>query len=281
MSYAFTTRTDAISQYIEPALGDFAEDYDMNGIFEDVFGWNDLLQCFRLMVDEYGFWEAADAHDVSDISKVIKELHESISRDIKDRHPRRIEYYPVAYAVMDMEPITVSINNDRGDLQVLAYGPEYANEDGDYGKLLTIDEAIRDTRDQLSLGKDRIMCDQIKKSCDNKFIRTGEGPNDFTWAENDYHRKFNPAIDLSEDAFEDVIQIMNTRLYLNHYVSTRVLYVDTVINSSFLTYEEAKNYKEHRQDKGELSSRAYILSYEIVPGTLLYRLLKAVDPLHK
>lgn len=64
MSETYATRTDAIEQYIEPALGDYASDYDVDGIFADYFEYREDEHGF---VEREGadFWGVARAHDVS------------------------------------------------------------------------------------------------------------------------------------------------------------------------------------------------------------------------
>ena len=36
----YTTKNDAIEQYIEPALGNYTDDFDMDAIFEDFFRYD-------------------------------------------------------------------------------------------------------------------------------------------------------------------------------------------------------------------------------------------------
>lgn len=64
MTTVYTTKTDAIEQYIEPALGDHAADFDMDAIFEDYFEYDEAERGFVEREDVY-FWEIAQAHDIT------------------------------------------------------------------------------------------------------------------------------------------------------------------------------------------------------------------------
>lgn len=39
MTEKFENKAEAIDLYIRPALGEFADDYDLDGIFGEVFTW--------------------------------------------------------------------------------------------------------------------------------------------------------------------------------------------------------------------------------------------------
>ena len=58
----FATKTDAIEQSILPALGEYADDFDIDGIFDDCFTYEDGYFVPREGVD---FWEVAEKHDIS------------------------------------------------------------------------------------------------------------------------------------------------------------------------------------------------------------------------
>lgn len=62
MSDFFTTKADAIEQSILPALGDYADDFDVDAIFDECFVYRD--GCF-VPRDGVDFWEVAKASDVS------------------------------------------------------------------------------------------------------------------------------------------------------------------------------------------------------------------------
>lgn len=75
----FSTRQDAIEQYIVPALGDFGDDYDLDGIFDELFeyrtdrdedgNWLLTTAGFRLIIDEdddQAFGEICARHDISE-----------------------------------------------------------------------------------------------------------------------------------------------------------------------------------------------------------------------
>ena len=61
----YTTKTDAINQYIEPALGDFACDFDMDEIFSHAFEYDEEERAFVLAIDEEDFYDVAKEFDVS------------------------------------------------------------------------------------------------------------------------------------------------------------------------------------------------------------------------
>ena len=59
---SFSTKTDAIDQYITPALGEYASDYDLDAIFDECFTWKDgRLVC----IHEDDFYEIAAKYDTS------------------------------------------------------------------------------------------------------------------------------------------------------------------------------------------------------------------------
>ena len=64
MTTVYTTITDAIERYIEPALGDYADDYDMEAIFDDLFEYDEAKRGF-VEREDLDFYEVAQAHDVS------------------------------------------------------------------------------------------------------------------------------------------------------------------------------------------------------------------------
>ena len=55
----YTTKNDAIEQYIEPALGDFASDFDMDEIFDRAFKYDEEARAFVLAIDEEDFFDVA------------------------------------------------------------------------------------------------------------------------------------------------------------------------------------------------------------------------------
>ena len=55
----YTTKNDAIEQYIEPALGDFASDFDMEEIFNQAFEYSEENNGFVLAIDEGDFFDVA------------------------------------------------------------------------------------------------------------------------------------------------------------------------------------------------------------------------------
>lgn len=55
----YTTKNDAIDQYIEPALGDFASDFDMDEIFNRAFKYDKEERAFVLAIDEDDFFDVA------------------------------------------------------------------------------------------------------------------------------------------------------------------------------------------------------------------------------
>ena len=59
----YATKTDAISQYIRPSLGDFAEDYDIDAIFDETFRWRDGKLVLTTPEEEY--YEVVARHDLS------------------------------------------------------------------------------------------------------------------------------------------------------------------------------------------------------------------------
>ena len=59
----YATKTDAIDQYIRPSLGDFAEDYDIDAIFDEAFRWRDGKLVLTIPEEEY--YEVVARHDLS------------------------------------------------------------------------------------------------------------------------------------------------------------------------------------------------------------------------
>ncbi|MDY2723913.1 MAG: hypothetical protein SOV20_08885 [Coriobacteriales bacterium] len=41
MTTTYTTKADAISEYIMSALGEHADEFDIDGIFDEAFEWKD------------------------------------------------------------------------------------------------------------------------------------------------------------------------------------------------------------------------------------------------
>lgn len=62
----YTTKQDYISQVIEPALGDYAAEHDIDAIADEMLNWhNDIGQPGNngFMEDENkDFWEVVEAH---------------------------------------------------------------------------------------------------------------------------------------------------------------------------------------------------------------------------
>lgn len=58
----YTTRQDAFDYAIEPALGEYVADYDMDAIFDTCFAYNQARQGFEQIVDVDGFWASVERH---------------------------------------------------------------------------------------------------------------------------------------------------------------------------------------------------------------------------
>lgn len=57
----YTTITDAINYHIIPALGEFAEDYDVAAIAQELYHWNGTaLECDA---DDEEFWACVQRHE--------------------------------------------------------------------------------------------------------------------------------------------------------------------------------------------------------------------------
>lgn len=58
----FATITDVIDQYVTPSLGDFADDFDIDGIADDI-------TCMRsgqiVLRDDIDFWAIAAEHETA------------------------------------------------------------------------------------------------------------------------------------------------------------------------------------------------------------------------
>lgn len=64
MTTTYTTKTDAIEQCIEPALGEHADDFDMDAIFQDFFEYDEDARGF-VEREDVDFWDVAQAHDTT------------------------------------------------------------------------------------------------------------------------------------------------------------------------------------------------------------------------
>lgn len=64
----YTTRNDAIEQYIQPALGDFVSDFDVDAIFEEFFKYDREDGGFVPRGD-VDFYEVARSNDVSGVAQ--------------------------------------------------------------------------------------------------------------------------------------------------------------------------------------------------------------------
>ncbi len=58
----FETRTEAIDRYIVPALGDFAECFDLEAIFEEAFEWRGGYLTPTKEAED-GFYDIAQRHE--------------------------------------------------------------------------------------------------------------------------------------------------------------------------------------------------------------------------
>lgn len=75
----YTTITDVIDQAVAPALGEYADDYDLEAIAREAFEYtvdtdadgNELLNTagFEQVVDEAGFWAIAKKYDTTATSE--------------------------------------------------------------------------------------------------------------------------------------------------------------------------------------------------------------------
>lgn len=65
----YSSKTDAVEQYILPALGEYAADYDIDAIFDEAFKWVDGVDG-GFKVDGSNFYAIAAANDIS-ISREI------------------------------------------------------------------------------------------------------------------------------------------------------------------------------------------------------------------
>lgn len=63
MNVTFTTRTRAIEQVILPALGEYAADFDIDAIADEVLGNYEHGYVQKVDTDE--FWEIVAKHDIS------------------------------------------------------------------------------------------------------------------------------------------------------------------------------------------------------------------------
>lgn len=69
----YTTITDYITRVVAPALGEYADDYDIEGIAGEMTEWHDekdaegniLLNASGLVErDDVDFWEIAQKHEI-------------------------------------------------------------------------------------------------------------------------------------------------------------------------------------------------------------------------
>lgn len=58
----FTTKTDALDRIILPALGEWAEDHDVDAIFDEAFEFDTAAQAFYQSATEEEFWEIVERH---------------------------------------------------------------------------------------------------------------------------------------------------------------------------------------------------------------------------
>jgi hypothetical protein len=58
----YTSIVDVINYVVEPALGDFAADYDMQGIAHDIMEWSDEEGAYVVDEDRDDFYEIAENH---------------------------------------------------------------------------------------------------------------------------------------------------------------------------------------------------------------------------
>ena len=65
MTTTYTTIQDAIDYEVEPALGEYAKDYDMEAIAREYFDLYDERDGFSAS-DPDGFWDIAARHDISE-----------------------------------------------------------------------------------------------------------------------------------------------------------------------------------------------------------------------
>lgn len=89
----YTTKDDAIEQYVVPALGDYADDHDLDAIFDDCFEYNQAIDedgvehlnssGFRLTADEAAFWESVQRHDIGS-EKLLRILNETPQENLRD-----------------------------------------------------------------------------------------------------------------------------------------------------------------------------------------------------
>lgn len=57
----YTTKTDALEREVLPALGDWAEDYDLDELFDRLFYYDEGARGFKMR--DVDFWETAAACD--------------------------------------------------------------------------------------------------------------------------------------------------------------------------------------------------------------------------
>lgn len=61
----YTSKTDVVAQVILPALGENADDFDIDAIFDAAFGWDDEGHLVQTVSSDE-FWQIVEAHDISE-----------------------------------------------------------------------------------------------------------------------------------------------------------------------------------------------------------------------
>lgn len=62
---SYESANEAIHYFIEPSLGEFVNDFDVEAIFDEVFVWDEVSETFMLCVDVETFWRLVEKHDIS------------------------------------------------------------------------------------------------------------------------------------------------------------------------------------------------------------------------
>lgn len=63
--HTYSTRADLITYEIEPALGDYVEDYDIEALSYDVASYDVKTQRYEITVSDEEFWELVKHHDLN------------------------------------------------------------------------------------------------------------------------------------------------------------------------------------------------------------------------